>query len=136
MERRTITLGAEEAGFLGGYAEGLEMSARELESFSKEDPELAALAGIEVPALEARHILGRGCPARVAAAGRGNGEAVVSAEDVEAVSRLEGVVTLASSRIGSCLASMEAAESSGGMNQLGGLIGLATGAIGLVKAIF
>ncbi len=105
---RTVVLGAEEAGLIGEYAARLEGSAIALTALSSEDPELAALAGVEVAALEARSILGKGCLARVAAAAGVEG-ATLAEEDLDGVSRLEGVVTLASHRIGACLASMEAA---------------------------
>jgi hypothetical protein len=49
---------------------------------------------------------------------------------------LEGVLALGAARIGLKVAAMQAAEGQEGMAKLGSIIGLATGAVGLIKSIW
>jgi|FLYK01.1.fsa_nt_gi hypothetical protein len=114
-------------------------AARVLAAFGEADPGLASECGVEINALEARTILASGAPARVAAraveAARTGRPAAVSAQDLEALSRLEAVVALGKSRIDLRLAALEAEASQEPLSRLAGLAGLATGAVGLIKSI-
>lgn len=133
-------LGSSDALFLAGRAAAIGQAAREFIAFADQDPGLAAHAGVEISALEARVLLSGGAVDRVASlasqAARLGRAFDVSGQDIEAVSRLEGVLALASSRIDFSLAGMAAAEAGAGPSMLGTYIGLATGAVGLFKTIF
>lgn len=135
-----MTFPPEHASFFRQSATSLGRAARELALFGEVDPELARECGIEVGALEARTILSGGAPARIATAAdealRTGRSVSVTRDDVEALSRLNAVVALNSSRIGIQMAALAAAESQDRMAQLGSMIGLATGAVGLIKSIF
>lgn len=116
-----------EVTVLAGRARQLASAAREFVSFADSEPTLAARAGVEVLALEARGILGNGAAQRAA-------QGMPESGDVETLVRLEGVVTLAGARMEGLEAAMEAAEGEGGFQRLAGIIGLASGAVGLIKS--
>ena len=104
-------------------------SARELVAFADGDPGLAAKAGVEVAALEAKMLLGD--PSLQNLHSR-----VLGYPDLEKLQRLEGLVTLSSNRMGACISAMDAEVSGKTVNNLGQIISLAGGAIGIVKSIF
>ncbi|HXX94254.1 MAG TPA: hypothetical protein VEN81_11520 [Planctomycetota bacterium] len=135
-----ITLSPREAGALSEVSARALQGARELSRFQETDPGLAGACGVEVGALEARTILGSGAVGRLweagAAAYRSGRPAVVRGEDLEALSRLEGVLALGASRIGQKVAELDGAQGEDLGAKLSGLISLATGAIGLWKSIF
>jgi len=135
-----VSFGPDVAGRLAEKAAYVQMAGKELALFGEAEPWLAAQCGVEIGALEARTLLAGGAATRV---GRLAGEAavagspvVLAAEDLEALSRLEGVLALSSSRIGQAIAIMDSRERSSGFDNLGSVIGLATGAVGLIKSIF
>lgn len=135
-----IQLGPSEAARLGQRALELSGAAQELCRFADQDPGLAGDCGVEVNAVEARTLILSGAPGRLAAgareAARSGRPVQVAAGDLEQLSRLDGVISLASSRIALKRAAMEAAEGQEGINRLGSVIGIATGAIGLVRSFF
>jgi len=114
-------------------------AGRELASFGEEDPGLAGECGVEICSLEARTILATGVPNRVAAlageSARVGRPLTLATQDLEAVSRLEAVVAMGSSRIGQKLASLDASASAEPMAKLGSLIGLATGVGGFIRSL-
>lgn len=128
------------ASILGERAVRLAGSAAELASFGEADPELAAECGVEIGALEARSLLGSGACVRIATAAADSVQtgrpASLAAGDLEALSRLEAVVALSSSRIGLKLAAADAAAAQEPLARLTNLLGLAGGAYGLIKSIF
>lgn len=135
-----VSFGPDVAGRLAEKAAYVQMAGKELALFGEAEPWLAAQCGVEIGALEARTLLSGGAATRI---GHLAGEAaaagapvVLAAEDLEALSRLEGVLALSSSRIGQAIAIMDAREQSSGFDNLGSVIGLATGAVGLIKSIF
>jgi hypothetical protein len=137
-----ITFDPRSAALLGHRAQALQISGAELGALGEHDPELAGECGVEICSLEARTILSAGAPARVQAisqeAARANRPAVVSARDVDALSRLEAVVAMGSSRIALKLAAMDAAAAQEPAARLGNIVTLATsaaGAIGFLKGI-
>lgn len=114
-------------------------SARELALFGETDPFLASECGVELGALEARMILSSGAVDRVAQvaarAAQSGQRGSISADDLEALSRLEGVVALGSSKIALKMASMDAAASQEPISKITNLLGLAGGAYGFIKSI-
>lgn len=128
------------AAALAARSRRLQEAAAELAGFAEREPELAALSGIEVAALEARSILSGGAAGRVCLSGADCAARGVplsaSRADLDALSRLEGLVVLSDARIGMRLAAMDAAERRGHLDGVGTVIGVASGAIGLIKAIF
>ncbi len=114
-------------------------AGRELGSFGADDPALAGECGVEICSLEARTILAGGAPERVAAVAwegaRVRRPITISSQDLEAISRLEAVIAMGSSRIEQKLASMDASASAEPMAKLGSLIGLATGAAGFIRSL-
>jgi len=137
-----VTLSPREAGVLSEVSGRALQGARELARFQETDPGLAGACGIETGALEARTIMGGGAVGRLwetsTAAYRSGRPAVVRREDLDELSRLEGVLSLGASRIGQKVAELDGAQSQGEDlgAKLSGLIQLATGAIGLWKSIF
>lgn len=135
-----MTLSPDQAQFLYGQIGRIATAAQELGKFGETEPDLAGACGVEVCSLEARTILAGGYLQRLAAAAaesvRSGRPATVAAEDLEAASRLEGAVALGSSRIGNKMAALEAESSQEGVAKIGGLLGMATGAVGLIKSIF
>jgi hypothetical protein len=135
-----ITVGSQEAALLGQKALDLGLSAHELAAFASQDPGLAGECGVEVNALEARTILSGGACSRLAGkcaeAAKNGRPAQVDAGDLEQLGRLEGVLALGAARISLKVSAMEAAEGQEGMAKLGSIIGLATGAVGLIKSIW
>lgn len=133
-----LQFSAQQATQLVSRAVGLAGAAKELALFGEMDPELAGACGVEISALEARSLLSGGALDRIvqgsSTAAREGKPVALAAEDVEAFGRLEAVVALGSSRINLKLASMEAEASQEGLAKWGGLLGLATGAIGLIKS--
>lgn len=113
---------------VGTRLQGVVRSAQELVAFADGDPGLAAKAGVEVAALEAKMLLGD--PSLKSLHSRSLGYA-----DFEKLERLEGLVTLASHRMGDCIAAMDAEASGKTATSLGQIISLAGGAIGIVKSI-
>jgi hypothetical protein len=114
-------------------------AGRVLSEFGEEDPSLAGDCGVEICSLEARTILSGGAPYRVASLAaesmRMRRPVTLSSQDLEAVSRLEAVVAMGSSRIGLKLATLDASSSQEPMARLGSIIGLVTGAAGFIKTI-
>jgi hypothetical protein len=135
-----MTLSPDQAQFLYQQIGRIASAAQELGQFGETEPDLAGACGVEVCSLEARTILAGGYLQRLAAAAaesvRSGRPATVAAEDLEAASRLEGAVALGSSRIGNKMAALEAESSQEGVAKIGGLLGMATGAVGLIKSIF
>lgn len=135
-----MTLSPDQAQFLYREIGRIATAAQELGKFGETEPDLAGACGVEVCSLEARTILAGGYLQRLAAAAaeavRSGRPATVAAEDLEAASRLEGAVALGSSRIGNKMAALEAESSNEGVAKIGGLLGMATGAVGLIKSIF
>lgn len=133
------TLGPEIAARLGEKTARLIGAGQELSVFGEMDPELAGECGVEICSLEARTILNTGAPFRVlsqaAESARTRRALALSSDDLEAVSRLEAVVAMGSSRIGMKLASLDATAVQEPMARLGNLIGFATGAVGLIKSL-
>jgi len=125
----------EQAQLLSAQVERIAMAASELGRFGETEPDLAGSCGVE-----ARTLLSGGYLQRIAAAAadavRNRRPATLAAEDVEGLARLEGAVALGSSRIGMKMAALEAESSQEGIAKFGGLLGLATGAVGLYKSIF
>jgi hypothetical protein len=113
-----------DARLIGERSGQVVLSARELASFYEREPDLAARAGVETLALEAKMIL-RESPR------------AMSGRDLDAVQRLEGLVRLASGRIDACIASMDQAadREADPINQLAGVIGMANGAFGLLSGL-
>jgi hypothetical protein len=135
-----VSFGPDVAGRLAEKAAYVQMAGRELSLFGETEPWLAAQCGVEIGALEARTILAGGSALRVGRlaeeAARSRAPVILASEDLEALSRLEGVLAVSSSRIGQAVALIDSREKSSGMENLGSVIGLATGAIGLYKSIF
>lgn len=113
-------------------------AAKELSSFDEEDPGMSGECGVEVCALEARTILSGGIPYRVVAkaeeAAMTGRPFLISGSDLETVSRLEGVVARGSSRIGHRIEQLDAAIAQQPAATLGNMVGIVTGAIGLIKS--
>lgn len=135
-----VPLSPREAAVLSQVLDRAHGGALELSRFQEMEPGLAGECGIEVGALEARTILQSGSLGRLkeaANAAQRTGRAVgVRREDIDQLSRLEGVLSLADSRISLKVSTIDAGESQEGMAKLGSVIGLATGAVGLWKSIF
>lgn len=134
------SFGPQDAAILAGKAEGLRLAAQEISAFQESSPQLAAQAGVEVCALEARTILAGGAVDRIVMAGTKAAESgrplSMNGPDLDALTRLEGVVMVSEARIGSSLGTLEHAEAGGGMETLAGWVGLAGGVVGLVKTFF
>jgi hypothetical protein len=130
----------DQAALLAGHVHRVAMAARELAHFSETDPDIVAECGLEVSSLEARMALSGGAPARIAAAAAdaaaSGRNARVRSEDLDTMTRLEGVLALAGARMDTRIAAIDAEQSQMGLAKLGSLIGFATGAVGLVKSIF
>jgi hypothetical protein len=128
------------ASLLAERAYSIQVSAAELAGLGEHDPGLAGDAGVEICALEARVLLASGAPERVRGAAqeaaRVGRPAQISASDLEALSRLEAVVAMGSSRIGLRLASMDAEAAQVPAVSMGNMVGLATGAIGFIRSFF
>lgn len=135
-----LTLGVPEAGVLAQKAAALSQAARELSAFADQDPGLAGDCGVEVNALEARGILSGGVCERLGARcmdGIRNRRPIqISGGDLEQLERLEGVLSVASSRIGLKIAAIDAAGSQEGVAMLGSVMGFATGAVGLIRSVW
>lgn len=136
----TRNFSSEDAEILGRRALEIGEGAEALSRFAQESPELAQMAGVEVSALEARSILLSGAVQRVIQVALGSAQArrpaSIGAADLESMTRLETVLALSGSRIGASVQSLDQQQARGGMDTLGSVIGLASGAIGLWKAIF
>ena len=109
--------------------EGVMRSAHELSAFADAEPQLAARAGVEVLALEAKMVLQGGSLS-------GLRQRSLGSREFAALERLEGIVALASSRMGECSSSMDSEARDGAVNSLSQIIGLAGGAIGIIKSVF
>jgi hypothetical protein len=134
-----LPLDPEKAAILVDRTVRLAGSARELALFGETDPFLASECGVELGALEARMILSSGAVDRIARAAseaiQSGRTATISADDIEALSRLEGVVSLGSSKIELKMAAMDASASQEPITRITNLLGLAGGAYGLIKSI-
>jgi len=112
-------------------------SGRELSLFGEQDPALAGECGVEICSLEARTILSAGAPYRVlsrAEEGMKSGRPIViPMADLDQVSRLEAIVSMGSSRISHKLAAIDAEIAQRPAANLGSVVSLASGAIGLIK---
>lgn len=132
-----LRLGPQHAALLAERAACLEAAAEEICRFRDMEPELAALCGLEVSALEAQGLLASGGPRRVAAtslsAARSGHEARLDPGDVVALARLETVVAMGNSRIASQMAAIDASRKTADVESV---IGLATGVVGLFNSIF
>lgn len=118
---------------------GLAAAGQELAIFGETEPDLAGSCGVEICALEARSILAGGYLTRIhqaAQAAQLGRPVMLAANDVEALARLEQVITLGSSRIALKAASMDAQASQDGLAKVGTFVGLATGVVGLVKSLW
>ena len=111
----------------GSRLEEVVRSARELVAFADGDPALAAKAGVEVAALEAKMLLGDPALRNIHSRSLGY-------QDLGKLERLEGIVTMASNRMEACLSAMEAEESGKTVNNLGQIISVTGGAIGILKS--
>ncbi len=133
-----VQLGSEVAEALARKVENAVLAGRELASFSDREPGLAAECGVEISALEAKSILGSGAADRLfqaALAGRGSGRPfTVFRHDLDGMSRLEGVVSLASGRIAQRYMALEASES--GPARVGAVLGTIGTLVSLVRSIF
>ena len=129
----------EQAAQLGRRAMGLAAAGQELAVFGETEPDLAGSCGVEICALEARSILAGGYLTRihqaVQAAQLGR-PVMLAANDVEALARLEQVITLGSSRIALKAAAMDAQAGQDGLAKVGSFVGLASGVVGLVKSLW
>lgn len=129
-----------DAGRLADAVARMESGAGDLCRFAEEEPDLASQAGVEAYALEARGILAGGAPRRVClSAGecaRMGVQARVGRADLDAVERLEGILAASASRLSHRAAALEAAERRAPLEGIGAAVGLANGALGLVRAIF
>jgi len=135
-----VSFSPEMARVLAEKAKQVHLAGRELALFGEREPFLASDCGIEIGSLEARTILSSGATGRVYeaadAAGRAGKPVVLAAGDVEAISRLEGVLAMASSKVAQKQAALESAE--GPIARIGQFLGLAATAanvIGMVKQI-
>ena len=108
--------------------EGVVGSARELVAFADAEPQLAGRAGVEVLALEAKMMLRGGSLSNLRQRSLGSHEFAT-------LERLEGIVALASSRMGECVSSMDTEAAGDPVNSLSQIIGLAGGAIGIIKSV-
>lgn len=128
------------ARVLSERAYAIQVSASELAGLGEHDPALAGECGVEVCSLEARTILMSGAPDRVrqaaTQAAQSGRNAEIQTSDLEALSRLEAVVAMGSSRINLKMAAMDAEAAQAPAASLGSLMGLATGAIGFVRSFF
>ena len=141
MDRPThFVLGARDAERLGARAIDLGARAEALAQFADADPDLAQGAGVEVSALEAKSILAGGFIDRVVATSLGSARsgrhASLAASDFQAVTRLETLLESSDRRIAARLAAYDAQEARSGIEGIGSVIGLATGAVGLLRSIF
>jgi hypothetical protein len=108
--------------------EGVVDSARELVAFSEREPILASRAGVEVLALEAKMLMRQG---NLLGARRSLGRS-----DLGLLQRLDGIVSISNNRIGECIASMDHEMSGSAFESLSRIVGLAGGAIGIIRSIF
>jgi hypothetical protein len=133
MEQRQF--GPETARAVVMKVEHIRMSGVELASFDEREPSLASDCGIGLAALEARTILGSGAADRVIhqamEAQRQRRPFLVGQQDWNSVMRLEGVVSLASSKIAERYMALEAAGSNSA--KLGTAISVVSGIAGLIK---
>lgn len=135
-----VSFGPDMARVLAEKARHVHMAGRELALFGENEPWLASDVGIEIGSLEARTILSSGATARVFeasdSAARAGKTVTLMAGDVEALSRLEGVLASASSKIAQKQAMLEAQESP--MAKVGQVLGLAAAAanaIGMIRQV-
>lgn len=114
------------------------LAGSELASFGETEPGLAAECGVEIAALEARTILGSRAADRILMAARQGAQLgrpfAVQEADMRAMSRLEGVVSLASNRIAQRYMALEGANSN--VAKLGTVVNVVSGIAGLVRTFF
>lgn len=135
-----VSFGPDMARTLAEKARYVHMAGRELALFGEQEPWLTSDIGIEIGSLEARTILASGATARVFeaadVAARTGKPAVLAEGDVEALSRLEGVLSMAASKIAQKQAMLEAADSPvAKIGQFIGLAATAANAIGMIRQI-
>jgi hypothetical protein len=133
-----VQFGPEVARSLATKIRQMRMSGAELASFGEQEPALAAECGVEIAALEARTILAGAAADRILAsaeqAAQANRPFLVHEADMRALTRLEGVVTLADSRIMQRYMALEGAESN--VSKIGAAINVVSGLAGLVRTFF
>lgn len=133
-----VQFGPEVARALAVKVRHVGMSGAELASFGEEEPALAAECGVEIAALEARTILAGAAADRIVAsadqAARLGRPFMLYEADVRAMTRLEGVVSLASARIAQRYMALEGAQSN--VSKLGAVVNVVTGLAGLVRTFF
>ena len=129
-----LTFSGDRAGALITKGKALGDAAWALVGLHETEPDLAATAGVEVAALEARGILEGGAVERVEASLNAGRQA--SVVDVEAISRLEGILSVSEARIGACMGAIDAQQAPVSVEKVAGFIGLATGAVSLIRSIF
>jgi hypothetical protein len=132
-------LGGREADALLGRASRIGAAAEDLVAFCDQDPELASLAGIEVPALEARSLLASGLvgsvSVRCSEAVRSGRPCSVSSSELDAVSRLEAVVATGAARVSQRIAALQAAEDKAIQDKVANVVSVGTGIFALVKTL-
>lgn len=133
-----LQFGPEAAKALWSKVDQVRMAGAELSSFSEKEPFLAAQCGVELAALEARAILSNGAADRILGLATQGAQQrrpfAVFEQDMRAMGRLEGVVSLASNRIAQRYMAMESEGSNSA--KLGSVISLVSGAVGLIKTFF
>lgn len=133
-----MQFGPESAKALWLKVDQIRMAGAELSSFAEKEPFLAAQCGVELAALEARAILSNGAADRILGLANQGAQQrrpfAVLDQDMRAMGRLEGVVSLASTRIAQRYMATEAEGSSSA--KLGSVVSLVSGVVGLIKTFF
>lgn len=129
-----------QAAFLASRTAEIVDKASAIAEFGETDPELAGACGAEICALEARSILSGGGPHRLYRAALSSAESgrplQVAEADYRMLDRLGQVVRNGALRINALGSQMDEAEKPDGLATLGSIVGLATGAVGLLKELF
>lgn len=128
---KVLSLSPEDASFLASRARALGVAARTLVSFADSEPELAARAGVEIQALEARAILRRGALSRILS----GAHLGVPREDIDDMSRLEVVTSMADDRIQALAGSLSSQPEEAGVGKLTEVLGMASMAVGLLNSV-
>ena len=128
---RALSLSPEDASFLAARARALGVAARTLVSFAESEPELAARAGVEIQALEARSILTRGALGRILS----GAHLGIPREDLDDMSRLEAVTSVADDRIQALAGSISSQPEEAGVGKLTEVLGVASMAVGLFNSV-
>lgn len=125
----------DDATYLATKAHSATLAAKELVSFWSEEPELAGQASVEVLALEAKSILSSGAIERVLEAAKSR-RPVMGVDDLDAIFRLDTIVSISAARLSSLESSMGDEESDRPMNRIGGIVSLAATVLGIVNTVF